>query len=230
VSQRAVRPIPRMPVAPNIRAVYERWMAAAGPWAGFVRAVPLVALARGAIPVPVAAPPAPVELSATLVRVGTQEGWLRRPDVLLLLDLPGALGVGIVAGLVQWGVRPVLLLFQWPAPGAVVPTDDLLAALLRDAPELKTSEAEERRAAQYAFVLARERTGPGGAVDLTRQFDNRYELGAIDLPSAARLAAGNITAVVACRLASTPPAADLGLYLNELEITGVPLRRLALGQ
>jgi hypothetical protein len=216
-----------MPVSRNSRAIYERWMAAAGPWAGFVRAVPLVALARGVISAPTAAPPAPVALGATLARAGSQEGWLGRPDVLLLLDLPGAVGVGIVAALAQSGVRPVLLLFQWPAPGAVLPVDDLLAALLRDAPPPVTS-GDGPNATQYAFVLERERTGPAGALDLPRRFDNRYELGAIDFPSAARLAAGGIAAVVACRLSSAPPAADLGTYLDGLEAAGVPLRRLAL--
>ena len=45
-SQAALRRAPS-PRTLGPRAAYRRWYAAAGPWAGFFRAVPLVALARG---------------------------------------------------------------------------------------------------------------------------------------------------------------------------------------
>ncbi|HLH22736.1 MAG TPA: hypothetical protein VK066_09445 [Chloroflexota bacterium] len=158
-----------------------------------------------------------------------------------------------VAGLARWGVRPVLLVFLWPEPDALLPADALLGALLQHAPRLPAPAAppsepaqhgiglgRERAmapatapsvqvAAQYALVLGRERASPASPADLATRFDNRYALGAIDLPSTARLRAGGVGAVVACRDRATPPAADLTEYLDGLEAAGVPIRRLALG-
>jgi hypothetical protein len=207
---------------------YRRWYAAAGPWAGFFRAVPLVALARGVIPSPATAPAPPDRLITALAQAGAQEGWLGRADVLLVLDLPGAASVGVAAGLARWNVRPVLLIFLWPEPGALLAADLLLAALLLCAPRGWAPAARMNGPTQYAFVLGHERASPASAADLAARFDNRYELGAVDLPSAARLRAGGIGAVVACRLAATPPAADLAAYLDGLEADGLPIRRLAL--
>jgi hypothetical protein len=218
-----------MPTALSARAAYRRWYAAAGPWAGFFRAVPLIALARGAIgPSPIIAE-STVGLVETISQAGAQEGWLGRPDVLLVLDLPGAASVAAVAGLAHWGVRPVLLNFLWPEPGALLSADAVLAALLRHAPRSPDANGGHSGEAQYAFALGRERTRPASAADLATRFDNRYSLGTIDLPSAARLRAGGVSAVVACRLADTPAADDLTYYLNSLESDAVPIRRLALG-
>jgi hypothetical protein len=126
------------------RLAYRRWYEAAGPWAGFFRAVPLVALAhRGrAFARSAASPVDSAESDAgdvgPLVRevaaVGAAEGWLGRPDVLLLLDLPGAASVAMVAALAAYRVRPVLLLFLWPEPGALVASAALTEVLLAHAP------------------------------------------------------------------------------------------------
>jgi hypothetical protein len=121
----------------------------------------------------------------------------------------------------------VLLEFLWPEPGALVAADDVLAALLQHAPWTRR-EWRPESPAQYAFVLGRDRTGPANPADLATRFDNRYELGVVDLPTAERLRAGDVAAVVACRHAATPPAPDLTDYLDTLEAAGVPVRRLAL--
>ncbi len=213
-----------MSIAPSARAAYRRWHAAAGPWAGFVRVVPLVALAQGMVPRPTAAPEPPEEVVAGLAQAGTQEGWLGRADVLLVLDLPSAVGLGVAAGLARWGVRPVPLIFLWPEPGALLAAEPVLAALLRYAPPVAAGGAP----AQFALVLDRERSRPASAADLAVRFDNRYELGGLDLPSAARLRAGGIGALVACCQAAAPPTADLAGYLDGLEAGGLPIRRLAL--
>jgi hypothetical protein len=217
-----------MPAVPSARSAYRRWYAAAGPWAGFFRAVPLVALARGVISPPTHTTESPEGLIATLGQAGRQEGWLGREDVLLVLDLPGATGVATVAGLAQWGVRPVLLSLLWPEPEALLPADALLAALLRHAPGRPRGGRLADADYQYAFVLGRERATPASPAALAVRFDNRYDLGTVDLPSAARLSAGGVGAVVACRLADMPPAGDLAAYVDGLEAAGVPIRRLAI--
>src|SRR5262245_26149846 len=109
---------------PSARTLYRLWYVAAGPWAGFFRAVPLVALARGVpgldAPVLDAGGEAAGAYAYALRSTGRLEGWLGRPDVLLLLDLPGPIGVAMRVWLVGSGVRPVLLLLGWPEPGALV--------------------------------------------------------------------------------------------------------------
>jgi hypothetical protein len=176
--------------------------------------------------------PTSAEASTGLVQAirqaGTQEGWLGRADVLLVLDLPGAAGVAAAARLGRWGIRPVLLNLLWPEPGALLPADAVLAALLRHAPRCRRTTAPQGDRAQYAFALGRERATAASAADLAAHFDNRYSLGTIDLPSAARLRDGGVGAVVACRLTDTPPADDLTHYLRALEADAVPIRRLAL--
>jgi hypothetical protein len=231
-------------VPPSIvaaRAAYRRWYAAAGPWVGYFRAVPLVGLARGAVAADALAPSRPDDsagpcsgdpdaaaLAAELRMAGAAERWLGRPDVLLLLDLPGLMSVATVAALAPDRVRPVLVVFLWPEPGALLPGAPLTAALLAHAPP----PARGRRAtapAQYAFVLAHERAAPAAPADLVAHFDNRYDLGAVDLPSPARVRAAGIVGVVACRLAAEPPAPDLADYLDSLEADLLPIRRLVLG-
>src|SRR5438067_756484 len=184
---------PRRAAAPRTlgpRAAYRRWYAAAGPWAGFFRAVPLVALARGVLSVRPAASGDESEatvLAAELALAGRTEGWLGRPDVLLILDLPGAVGIEVATRLAPVGVRPVLLSLLWPEPGALVRADRLAAALVRRAPRPRAG-----RPAQYALLLGRERTVVATPADLAARFDNRYTLGDVDLPAPARLEAGGV--------------------------------------
>lgn len=216
------------PRAPSPRALYRRWYTAAGPWAGFFRAVPLVAWAQGIAAPATGGPDAPddgwIAPTASALRgAGRAEGWLARADVLLILDLPGVESVITAWALAPDGVRPVLLLLRWPEPGALLDADALLAALVRAVPRRALPAA-----AQYALVLERERDGPRALADLATHFDNRYELGTIDLPSAAQLQARQVVGVVACRLACPPPAPDLDRYLDELERAGLPVRRLVL--
>jgi len=143
--------------------------------------------------------------------------------VLLILDLPGAVGVEIAARLARVGVRPVLLSLLWPEPGALVPADRLAAALLRLAPRPRAE-----RPAQYALLLGRERTVDASPADLAARFDNRYTLGDVDLPAPVRLVAGGVRGVVACREQALPAAPDLAHYLESLDAAGMPVRRLEL--
>src|SRR5262245_6648214 len=141
------------PRAPSPRALYRRWYAAAGPWAGFFRAVPLVAWAQGiAAPSAGAAPIvrgsarewarglAP-QAARMLWVAGQAECWLGRPEVLLILDLPGVTSVVTVGALAWARVRPVLLLQRWPEPGALLDADALLGALARTVPRRRWPEA-----------------------------------------------------------------------------------------
>jgi hypothetical protein len=211
------------------RAAYRRWYAAAGPWVGFFRAVPLVALARGVGahgPPPTSGRPAAeaAALAAEVVQAGQTEGWLSRPDALLVLDLPGVVGVEVALRLAPVGVRPVLLSLLWPEPGALVPADRMTEALVRGAPRARAAQP-----AQYALLLGRERGAATTPADLAAHFDNRYTLGDIDLPSPARLVTGGVRGVVACWEAALPIAPDLAHYLATLDGAGMPVRRLPLG-
>jgi hypothetical protein len=217
---------------PSPRTLYRRWYAAAGPWAGFFRAVPLVALARG---VPglegwvfdAAGEDGGAGYAGPLMATAQTEGWLGRPDVLLLLDLPAAVSVAVADWLAPSGVRPVLLLLGWPEPGALVSRAALMFCLRFFAPTSARSPGGRRgRAYQYAFVLERERAATTTPADLATRFDNRYALGAVDLPSAEQLAEGGVRAVVAYARSNLRPAHDLDTYLDGLTAAGVPVRRL----
>jgi hypothetical protein len=212
--------------ARRAHAAYRRWYQAAGRWDGFFRAVPLVALARGVAPPPEFESAARDDqgIAAVLVAVGRAEGWLGRPDALLFLDLPAALGIAAALGLGRYGLRPVLVFFRWPEPGALLPGEGVLASLLDGRPRGSAAGP-----VQSTFVLEAERSVPAARVDLDSRFDNRYTLGAIDLPSAAQLHDEGIRGVVACWLTSLSLNDDLARYLSTLEAESIPLRRLPLG-
>ena len=196
---------------------YRGWYAAAGAWAGYFRAVPLVAYAQGQLrPDRVAAAEAHTTaqvLAAHLVRRGQAECWLGQPNVLLVLDLPGASAIHVTQALGAHGVQPVLLLFQWPGPRALVPAAGVLAALLAGRPPPWAD------APQPALVLDSARTAPAQAPESTTRFYNRYELGTVDLPAPARLAAAGIDSLVTCQLLGTSPARDLLAYQDQLRPT-----------
>jgi hypothetical protein len=187
-----------------------------------------VALARGVLsagPTPTSGEEAAAtQLAAELALAGQAEGWLGRPDVLLILDLPGAVGVEVASHLALAAVRPVLLSLLWPEPGALVRAHGLVEALLRLAPPPRAA-----RPAQYALLLGRERSVDATPADLAARFDNRYTLGDVDLPAPPRLEAGGVRGVVACRQQALSAAPDLARYLESLDGAGMPLRRLALG-
>ncbi len=217
---------------PSPRTLYRRWYAAAGPWAGFFRAVPLVALARGVPGLDGAVLDADGEGGGAgcgypLVATAQAGGWLGRSDVLLILDLPGPLSVTVARWLASSGVRPVLLLLSWPEPGALLSAASLVCCLRLHAPPYERPARQRRGAAcQYAFVLERERVATATSADLATRFDNRYTLGSVDLPGAEQLAEGGVRAVVAYECAGLPPSPDLSTYLNDLTSAGVPVRRL----
>jgi hypothetical protein len=207
-------------------AAYRRWYEAAGGWNGFFRAVPLVALARGVAPPPEGHPPSHGDdgVAAALATVGRAEGWLGRADALLILDLPATLGTAAALKLGRYGLRPVVIFLRWPEPGALLPGPEVLASLLHGRPRRGASGL-----VQSALLLEAERTSATPPGDLETRFDNRYTLGAIDLPSAAQLREQGIRGVVACWLASLSLADDLARYLSALEAQSMPLRRLPLG-
>jgi hypothetical protein len=207
-------------------ALYRAWYAAAGPWAGYFRAVPLIALARGVVrrvpPADEAVQTTARALATALLSRGGAAGWLGRPDVLLVLDLPAAQGVEATRLLADHRVRPVLVLLQWPAPRAVVPCEPLLAALVAPPPR------PAHHAAQYALVLARERATPIAPGALATRLDTRYHLGAADLPDAAQLRAAGIAALLVVRHAALPWPADLVDYARGLVRHGLPVHDLPL--
>jgi hypothetical protein len=216
---------------PSPRTLYRRWYAAAGPWAGFFRAVPLVALARGVPGLEGWVLAGRVEdggagYAFPLMRTGEAEGWLGRPDVLLFLDLPGPISLAVARWLAPFRVRPVLLLLGWPEPGALLSRAALVYLLRESAPPYERPGRRRSTNYQYAFVLERERAAMATPADLATRFDNRYTLGSIDLPSVEQLAGRGVQAVVAYARGNVPPAPDLNTYLDGLTTAGVPVRRL----
>jgi hypothetical protein len=214
------------PRAVDAFALYRAWYAAAGPWAGYFRAVPLIALARGVVrrvpPAAGAVQATARALAAELLARGGTAGWLGRPDVLLVLDLPAAQGVAVARILADHRVRPVLVLLQWPAPRAVVPCEALLAALLSPPPP------PAHPVAQYALVLARERATAVAPGALAKRLDTRYSLGTADLPDAARLRTAGIAALLVVRHAAQPWPTDLADYARGLSAATLPVHDLPL--
>jgi hypothetical protein len=193
--------------------------------------VPLVAAARGGYPELSSVEYEDDPTGATslaferLLAGGRQEGWLGRPDVLLLVDLPLRLLAYAARLLARHRVRPVLLVMRWPEPGAVLPPDDSIVRLLEGPPKLSTSEV-----VQSAFLLEAERYSSVSREELTRCFDNRYTLGSIDLPSEAGLCAAGVRAAVALWAGSGALNEDLDHYLTTLATAGMPVWRFPVAQ
>jgi hypothetical protein len=119
---------------------------------------------------------------------------LERGGVMVVLDLEPILGVHVAARLHQWRLaHGVLLLPRWPYPRAVLPVDGLVHALIGQTRRLTHAEPLPN----VVFVLDAERTRavPKRSTRDVRA-DNRYRLGAPDLPNLAALRARGIRKVL----------------------------------
>lgn len=143
------------------------------------------------------------ELRGTSANAGT----------LIVLDLPAELGAQIAATLAADRLaHAVLFLGRWPYTEAVLPAEPLLTTLISEAGRLTPLDFEPRR--NVIVVLDGERSrrarrGPGDP-----RADNRYEIGAEDLPDAATLAAAQVGRVldVRARDADIPAVLRIGVY------------------
>lgn len=203
-------------------SVYEVWAPREGLWTPWVKAV-LFAHVGGPEHAPAPAPRAPW-LRADLLHVDASPQDYRSsaapPRVAVVADLPGAEGIAAGLELAALGFRPVPLYAALPHHAAVLPVGGMVGALAAGAPRLAACALP--RDAPPAFLLDDRRAGARllMRVDL---FDNRSMVFATDFPSADRLRAAGIAAVVVIRRATLGIQHDLAAVLRRWQEGGLRL-------
>jgi hypothetical protein len=110
-----------------------------------------------------------------------------------VLDLDPIVGVAVASDLSARELAAVVLvLARWPHPEAVLPTADLIDALVRGAKTLRADHA----APNVAFVLDGQRSGSVRRRVGDPRVDNRYDMAVGDLPNLHQLRAAGIQRVV----------------------------------
>jgi hypothetical protein len=136
------------------------------------------------------------------------------PGLALFLDLPPFETLGLTPALMERGFMVVPIIQRWCTEPAVIPTQDLLGALVATARSL--GRPRDPRGA--VFLLDGDRAGPKRP-RLTA-FDNRYRYNLNAFPPAEVLKREGITSV---RLVSRgEPARDVWAYLDALRHGGLP--------
>jgi hypothetical protein len=189
----------------------QRWHLPPGdPWAAYAKYTLLTALDAGprAIDLPYVQSLPEVEQATRVARTIAEKGL--PVDTLWIVDLRGAASVAFGAELSRAAREPVSVVptfNNWPAENELVPAEEALSALAAFSPELPADGAPASRpvflldAWRLAYVL----DDPGEDT-----YDNRYMLGAADLPDAAALRARGIRRVlyVVQSLGDTPGEKD----------------------
>ena len=112
----------------------------------------------------------------------------------LELDLEPSLGVQVAARLYQAQLAyAVLVLPTWPYAEAILPTAELLTALVVESLRLNSASRQIRN---VAFVLDARRQQPVERPADDRRVDNRYQLTVADMPNLAELRRAGIGRVV----------------------------------
>jgi len=158
-------------------------------------------------------------LRALLIRDGAC-----RPDVVLVLDLPGPEAIAAAAGLAPC-LDPVFTFANWPHPLGVVPAHQTLAAALYFLPGLEAESRRRPATSPPVFVLDRNRLAH--YVDSSGQFDNRYLAG---LPPVEALRSAGIRHVLYVTPDDqvTMESDDLNDDLVGIDQGGVDVKMLAL--
>jgi hypothetical protein len=169
------------------RRAWDRWQACAGPWKLWSTCPALLAPGLDQVTPRRVERPSARELATNLA------GSLQHGGVLVVLDLEPILGVHIAALLNEWRVaNAVVLVPRWPYRQAILPVDGLVHALVGQARRL----TREEHLPNVAFVLDAERSRLVARRSASDQrADNRYRLGASDLPNLAALRAHGIREV-----------------------------------
>ncbi|MCP3101892.1 hypothetical protein LZ198_23730 [Myxococcus sp. K15C18031901] len=149
----------------NQANVLARWMAAAGPWAHFLKPSLLAAAVDGVEPLP----------SAVAHLQWKPEG----NDVAAVLDLPAleSIAMGVALGRKGWCVVPMFNTVH--GEGEVLETWDVIRALLGAVPDLP-----EKPSGPPVFLLDSGRQSGSGTSPRAFDFDNRWYVFASDFPSA----------------------------------------------
>lgn len=151
---------------------------------------------------------------------------IRSPDWLdartvLFVDLPGPQSVALGAALATQGCDLVCTFNNWPHPDALLPSHDVLAALLRYASWLHDERRYGDRPAPVAWLCDADRLGrqPGKP----GQFDNRYYLEDTLMPGPAYLRERGITRLVHLGTEGADVRADLADHLFQYAQKGLEL-------
>ncbi len=119
---------------------------------------------------------------------------LAKGGTAVVLDLEAVLGVHVAAHLNREGLaHAVIVIPSWPYDEAVLPTDEVVDALISQSRRLTAAPDLPN----VAFVLdaQRNQSVPHRASG-DRRADNRYRLSTVDLPNLARLRAAGIRRVL----------------------------------
>ncbi len=220
--------------APRPLWLLRRWKRAAGPVAGwFVPSGPFTALQIYGEPrVPLRQRQNPTDLdrlcSTLAERLGAtdQAEAVRGGEAAFVLDLPGALSMGLGCYLQAWGIAPVLLFGGMYRPGSFLEGADSLPALVRYGRQVQPWQNE----GGFAFLLERERTGPPHLEDLNlwRTFDNRYHAGDHLFPALDALKAGGLTAFIDLRAEGDELPSDINGFYQMAAQAGLNVYQAAL--
>ncbi len=201
--------------------LFRRWKAAAGPLAGkYIPAAPFTALALfgealepsfpdGAL----ASLDAICQGLAERLAITDQAAQVQAGEAALVVDLPGALAVGLGYHLQKAGIAPVLAWGGLHRPAGLLEGRSGLAAIGYYGARLQKWQAAEG----LAFLLERERSGPANLDDLRlfNTFDNRYHAGELLFPPLAGLKANGLQALIDLRMENDPLPDDLDHFYRQ---------------
>ena len=205
----------------NPRVLSETWAPRAnGPWRPFHVLTLFVALdylGQSEIG-PAASDPLPVK------DIRAPE-WLDTRTV-LFVDLPGPQSVALGAALATQGCDLVCTFNNWPHPSALLPSHDVLAALLRYASWLHDERRYGAMPAPVAWLCDADRLGrePGKP----GQFDNRYYLEDTLMPGPVYLRQRGITRLVHLGSEGAAVRADLAEHLFQYTQQGFEVLQTSL--
>lgn len=143
--------------------------------------------------------------------------WLDE-RTLLFIDLAGPRSVALGAGLALRGCDLVSSFNNWPHPKGLIPSEQVLAALIRYASRLAAEQTRPERPAPVAWLCDAGRLGTRKGVP--GDFDNRYYIEESTLPGAEYLRAGGIGRVVYLGEVGAPPLGDLAQHLLDYRSKG----------
>jgi hypothetical protein len=204
----------------NAREVYEVWAPPSGRWTPWAKPA-VFPLVDSILP---SAPPDPASVPSETFTLGPlatrYRANARVSFVAVVVDLPGARSVAVGLALGRLGFRPVPLFNALAAPGAAVPMDEVVRALLGGAEELRSMALA--RDAPPAFLLDSRRAGEGVSVN-RGMFDNRSVAFATDFPSARVLQEHGLGRVVLVQTGQPQPRLDLAQTLSAWQSAGLEL-------
>lgn len=157
---------------------------------------------------------------------------MRRPDwlderTLLFIDLPGVQSVALGAGLALRGCDLVCTFNNWPHPKGLIPSERVLAALIRYASLLDAERVRPETPAPVAWLCDAGRLGT--ATGKPGDFDNRYYIEESSLPGVDYLRARGISRIAHLGTDGAAVLGDLAQHLLEYRTKGFEVVAARLG-